>query len=49
MEDKTQSVSIRNLIIFAGAYCAFTIGSGYATGQEILQFFCAFGPSGLIG
>lgn len=49
LEDKTQSVSIRNLIIFAGAYCAFTIGSGYATGQEILQFFCAFGPSGLIG
>lgn len=27
----------------AGAYLAFFIGSGYATGQEILQFFTAFG------
>ncbi len=49
MENRTQAVSIRNLIVFAGAYCAFTIGSGYATGQEIMQFFCAFGPEGLIG
>ena len=43
MENRTQAVSIRNLIVFAGAYCAFTIGSGYATGQEIMQFFCAKG------
>ena len=26
-----------------GAYIAFCIGSGYATGQEIMQFFTAFG------
>lgn len=42
-------VSIRNVIMFAGAYCAFIIGSGYATGQEIMQFFGSFGPNGLIG
>ncbi len=27
----------------AGGYIAFCIGSGFATGQEILQFFTAFG------
>ena len=30
-----------------GAYIAFCIGSGYATGQEILQFFSAFGWLGI--
>lgn len=32
-----------NIIRFAGAYAAFIIGSGYATGQEIVQFFTAYG------
>ena len=48
-QDSNTKVSLRNVIIFAGAYCAFSIGSGYATGQEILQFFGAFGPQGIIG
>jgi uncharacterized membrane protein YkvI len=33
----------------AGAYAAFLIGSGFATGQEILQFFSGFGLRGLLG
>ena len=33
----------------AGAYVAFLIGSGFATGQEILQFYAAFGLQGLLG
>ncbi|MEG0682715.1 MAG: hypothetical protein RR434_04245 [Raoultibacter sp.] len=32
-----------NVIRFAGAFVAFMIGSGFATGQEILQFFTAYG------
>ena len=28
---------------FAGAFVAFMIGSGYASGQEIMQFFTAYG------
>lgn len=32
-----------NIIRFAGAFVAFMIGSGYATGQEIMQFFTAYG------
>jgi len=32
-----------DILKLAGAYIAFCIGSGYATGQEIMQFFSAFG------
>lgn len=39
---KTKS-SFITIIKFAGAYIAYLIGSGYATGQEIVQFFTAQG------
>lgn len=32
-----------NVLKFAGAFVAFMIGSGYASGQEIMQFFTAYG------
>lgn len=32
-----------NVIKYAGAYVAFIIGSGYATGQEIIQFYTSYG------
>ncbi len=38
---------MRDVLRIAGAYIAFCIGSGYATGQEILRFFTAFGRMGL--
>ena len=28
---------------YAGAFVAFMIGSGFATGQEVMQFFTAYG------
>lgn len=31
------------VIKYAGAYIAFEIGSGFATGQEILQFYTSYG------
>lgn len=40
MEGKT---SVRNVIKYAGAFVAFMIGSGFATGQEIMQFFTSYG------
>lgn len=43
------SCSILNVIKLAGAYIAFCIGSGFATGQEVMQFFTAFGFNGIIG
>ena len=33
----------KQVVKFAGAYVAFVIGSGYASGQEIMQFFTAYG------
>lgn len=46
MENK---VSITNVIKFAGAYVACAIGSGFATGQEIMQFFTAQGIMSIAG
>ena len=36
-------VSTKNVIKIAGAYVAWVMGSGFATGQEILQFFTSYG------
>lgn len=46
MSDKNQGggVNIANIFSLAGAFCAFCIGSGFASGQEVLQFFTAHGP-----
>lgn len=43
---------MRDLLLtfrLSGAYCAFLIGSGFATGQEILQFFAGYGLWGVAG
>ena len=34
---------------YAGAFVAFMIGSGFATGQEVMQFFTAYGIWGIGG
>ena len=41
-------VSVLNVMKFAGAYIAFLIGSGFATGQEIMQFFSSNGLPSII-
>ena len=38
-----EKVDRRNIIRIAGAYVAWVMGSGFATGQEILQFFTSYG------
>lgn len=38
---------LRSVLKYAGAYIAWVIGSGFATGQEILQFFSSFGERSL--
>ena len=40
MNDKPNKLTILRI---AGAYVAWVMGSGFATGQEILQFFTSFG------
>lgn len=37
----------RTVLKYAGAYISFEIGSGYASGQEIMQFFTSYGIWGL--
>ena len=46
-EDK--KISINNVIMFGGSIIAFLIGSGFATGQEVLQYFTAYGFWGMAG
>lgn len=41
--------STTNVIKFAGAYIAYIIGSGFATGQEIIQFYTSYGWVSIIG
>lgn len=42
---KTEPVSVnrKTVVRIAGAYVAWVMGSGFATGQEILQFFTSYG------
>ncbi|MDY6065968.1 MAG: hypothetical protein SPI59_06585 [Finegoldia sp.] len=44
-----QKVNMGRVITLAGAFIALLIGSGFATGQEIMQFFSAWGLLGLAG
>lgn len=42
-------VRLGTVLMFVGAIAAYLIGSGFATGQESLQYFSAFGPVGATG
>ena len=41
-------VSWLNVVKFAGAFIAFLIGAGFATGQEVFQYFAAYGYEGFL-
>ena len=49
VEAESKKVRWTNVGRFAGASIAYLIGSGFATGQETLQFFASFGIAGMIG
>ncbi|AUZ04972.1 MULTISPECIES: YkvI family membrane protein [Vitreoscilla] len=42
-------ISWGRVLTYAGAFIAFLIGSGFATGQEVMQYFTAYGYSGILG
>lgn len=46
--DQDKNVNWGRVLILAGAVIAFTIGSGFATGQEIIQYFTAYGMKGIL-
>ncbi|WP_276808996.1 YkvI family membrane protein [Castellaniella defragrans] len=41
--------SFKDVCRIAGAFVGVIIGAGFASGQEILQFFASFGAIGLVG
>lgn len=41
--DMEKKIQWKNVIHIAGAFMAWVIGSGFATGQELLQFFSSYG------
>ncbi|RBP65066.1 putative membrane protein YkvI [Brevibacterium sanguinis] len=41
--------SVLRVVTYAGAIIAFLIGSGFATGQEILQYYASYGFWGIFG
>ncbi len=49
MPDQQQPADWHRIFTISAAYVAFIIGSGFATGQEALQFFAGHGPMGLLG
>lgn len=44
-----EKTSTLRILTYAGAILAFLIGSGFATGQEILQYFTSYGYWGIFG
>ncbi|MCL1809426.1 MAG: hypothetical protein FWG42_06665 [Clostridiales bacterium] len=40
---ENEKYDIKAIIKYAGAFIAWIVGSGFATGQEILQFFTSYG------
>ena len=45
----TEKTSVLRIVTYAGAIIAFLIGSGFATGQEIMQYFTSYGYWGVFG
>lgn len=43
MNEKRTVFSWKNVILTAGAFAAYHIGAGFASGQEVLQFFGSWG------
>lgn len=42
-------VRISMVIRLAGAFCTFLIGAGFATGQEVMQYFTNYGIAKAVG
>src|SRR5699024_5824313 len=46
---KDKKIDFKRVLNYSGAFIAFLIGSGFATGQEIMQYFSSYGFKGLLG
>ena len=48
MMNGTERFNWGRTITYGGAFIAFLIGSGFATGQEVIQYFSGYGYVGII-
>ena len=48
MGEDSNIINWKRVLILAGAIIAFTIGSGFATGQEIVQYYTAYGAQNIL-
>lgn len=48
MKKSNEAVNWKRVLILAGAIIAFTIGSGFATGQEIIQYYTSYGAKNIL-
>ena len=46
--DMEQHKPSKNPFLYGGALVAALIGSGFASGQEIMQFFAVYGTAGIL-
>ncbi|WP_461175266.1 hypothetical protein [Arthrobacter sp. Z1-9] len=47
--DTVETTSLWRILTYAGTIVAFLIGSGFTTGQEVLQYFASHGYWGSFG
>ena len=44
-----KNISIKNIIMFTGSYCAYLMGASFSSGREMLQYFSGYGIKGFGG
>lgn len=50
MIQKNNNLSLKAMLVMAGAFISYTVGAGFASGNEVLQFFGSWGfPKVIIG
>ena len=45
---KIKGLNLLNVLSFAGVVIAFLMGSGFSTGQEVLQYYVSYGYNGIL-
>lgn len=49
MDNRVNTVNLKTIFLLAGSFCAYFMGAGFATGQEIKQFYSSYGTISFVG
>lgn len=49
MQENNKSMRIKTALVIAGAYISYSIGAGFGSGVELMQFFGVHGARGFLG